>query len=30
MKKVVEPGDFTLWIGTNSDEGLSADFKVKE
>ena len=30
MKKVVEPGDFTLWIGTNSDEGLSADFKVKK
>lgn len=28
MKKVVEPGDFRLWIGTNSQEGLSADFEV--
>lgn len=28
MKKVVEPGDFKLWIGTNSQEGLSADFEV--
>lgn len=28
MKKVVEPGEFTVWIGTNSDEGLSADFEV--
>ena len=27
-KKVVEPGDFTLWLGTNSDEGLSAEFEV--
>lgn len=27
-KKVVEPGDFTLWLGTNSDEGLSVDFEV--
>ena len=24
----VEPGDFKLWIGTNSAEGLSADFTV--
>ena len=30
MKKVVEPGDFTLWVGTNSQEGISADFKVKD
>ena len=30
MKKVVEPGDFTLWVGTNSQEGISADFKVVE
>lgn len=30
MKNVVEPGDFKLWIGTNSDEGLSADFKVSD
>lgn len=30
MKKVVEPGDFTLWVGTNSAEGLSADFEVIE
>lgn len=30
MKKVVEPGDFTLWVGTNSEEGLSADFEVIE
>ena len=28
MKKVVEPGEFTLWLGTNSDEGLSADLEV--
>lgn len=28
MKRVVEPGEFTLWLGTNSDEGLSADFEV--
>jgi len=30
MKKEVEPGDFTLWVGTNSQEGISADFKVVE
>ena len=24
----VEPGDFKLWVGTNSAEGLSADFTV--
>ncbi|WP_321438572.1 beta-glucosidase BglX [uncultured Bacteroides sp.] len=30
MKKVIEPGDFTLWVGTNSQEGISADFKVVE
>jgi beta-glucosidase len=30
MKRVVEPGDFTLWVGTNSQEGLSADFMVKD
>ncbi len=30
MKKLVEPGDFTLWVGTNSQEGISADFKVVE
>lgn len=28
MQKVVEPGTFTLWLGTNSDEGLAADFEV--
>lgn len=28
MKHIVEPGEFTLWLGTNSDEGLSADFEV--
>lgn len=28
MKHTVEPGEFTLWIGTNSEEGLSADFEV--
>ena len=28
MKRAVEPGEFTLWIGTNSEEGLSADFEV--
>lgn len=30
MKKVVESGDFRLWVGTNSQEGLSADFKVSD
>lgn len=25
----VEPGDFTLWVGTNSAEGLSAGFTVQ-
>lgn len=30
MKKVVEPGDFRLWVGTNSQEGLSVDFKVSD
>ena len=24
----VEPGDFRLWVGTSSAEGLSADFTV--
>lgn len=28
MQKVVEPGDFIIWLGTNSQEGLSADFEV--
>ncbi len=28
MKKIVEPGDFRLWTGTNSQEGLFADFKI--
>lgn len=28
MKKVVEPGEFELWLGTNSREGLSAGFEV--
>ena len=28
MKKVVEPGDFTLWVGTNSKEGITTDFQV--
>lgn len=30
MKKIVEPGDFTLWVGTNSQEGLSVDFHVMD
>ncbi len=30
MKKVVEPGDFTLWIGTNSENGIVQSFIVKE
>jgi beta-glucosidase len=30
MKRVVEPGDFTLWVGTNSQEGISVDFRVKD
>jgi beta-glucosidase len=28
MKKMVEPGDFNLWIGPNSQEGLKASFTV--
>lgn len=28
MRKEVEPGEFTLWLGTNSDEGPSADFEI--
>lgn len=30
MQKVVEPGEFTIWIGGNSQEGLSARFVVEE
>ena len=29
MTHAVEPGDFKLWVGTSSAEGLSADFKVQ-
>ena len=28
MKYKVEAGDFSLWVATNSDDGLKADFKV--
>ena len=28
MKYGVDPGDFTLWVGTSSANGLSADFNV--
>ena len=28
MTYKVEPGDFKLWVGTNSTEGLSAEFSV--
>ena len=28
MKYTVEPGDFKLWVGTNSAEGLKKDFSV--
>lgn len=28
MEYVVEPGNFRVWIGTNSQEGLSTDFSV--
>uniref|UniRef100_UPI0035616169 glycoside hydrolase family 3 C-terminal domain-containing protein n=1 Tax=Draconibacterium sp. TaxID=1965318 RepID=UPI0035616169 len=27
---VIEPGDFEVWIGPNSDEGLKGAFKLKE
>lgn len=30
MKYAVEPGDFQLWVGPSSAEGLSADFTVAE
>lgn len=29
MTKVVEPGDFNLWVGPNSQEGLRASFIVE-
>lgn len=29
MKKVVEPGDFVLWVAPNSVDGNSAEFKIK-
>lgn len=29
MKKVVEPGDFNLWVGTNSQAELKAQFMVE-
>ena len=29
MKKVVEPGDFVLWVAPNSVDGNSTEFKVK-
>lgn len=29
MKKTVEPGEFNLWVGTNSREGLQASFEVE-
>lgn len=28
MNYTVEPGDFTLWVGTNSAEGVTKDFSV--
>lgn len=30
LKFVAEPGAFTLWVGTNSQQGLSADFELSE
>jgi beta-glucosidase len=30
MKKVVEPGDFNLWVGGNSCDGKEISFKVIE
>lgn len=30
LKFLAEPGAFTLWIGTNSQEGLSAEFELSE
>lgn len=29
MQKTVEPGDFNLWVGTNSAEGLESSFTVE-
>jgi len=29
MKKIVEPGDFNLWVGPNSQEGLHTSFVVE-
>jgi beta-glucosidase len=28
-QQLLEPGDFTLWIGTNSAEGLETNFRLK-
>lgn len=28
MNYIVEPGDFNLWVGTNSKEGLTAEFEI--
>ena len=28
MQRVTEPGQFHLWIGTNSTEGLQGEFAV--
>ena len=29
MQKVVEPGEFNLWVGPNSVEGLQTTFTVE-
>jgi beta-glucosidase len=29
MKRVVEPGDFTVFVGGNSGDALSTDFRLK-
>lgn len=30
MKKVVEPGDFKLWVASDSQGGLTTEFNVAE
>ena len=27
---VIEPGDFDVWVGTNSSEGLHSEFSILE
>ena len=28
-ENVIEPGEFDIWVGPNSDEGLHNEFRIK-